>query len=116
MLDQSKRTSMSLAENIASEIDGDQLDTIHSKQDSAYDTVYATLNKFYFYADAQYIYTMRLEKDGKLGFIVDADPEDPAEVDEPYEWVEGMAPAFEEGEVCCDQEVTTDEWGTYFSA
>ncbi len=116
MLDQSKRTSMSLAENIASEIDGDQLDTIHSKQDPAYDTVYATLNKFYFYADAQYIYTMRLEKDGKLGFIVDADPEDPAEVDEPYDWVEGMAPAFEEGEVCCDQEMTTDEWGTYFSA
>lgn len=61
-----------------------------------------------------YIYSMKME-DEVLQFVVDTDEEDPADFGEEYELLEDMVFAFR-GEVCCDSEVTSDEWGDYYSA
>lgn len=50
-----------------------------------------------------------------LKYIVDADPDDPAEYGESIDMVPDMQTALN-GEVSADKEPTTDEWGTYISA
>lgn len=60
------------------------------------------------------IYTMRKD-DENLVFVLDADEEEPAGICEEYETYDMIDRAFE-GEVTTDDEVTTDEWGSTFSA
>lgn len=48
-------------------------------------------------------------------FVVDADPEEPAEIGEAYESYEELTKALS-GTACTDAEPTSDKWGTYFSA
>ncbi len=64
-------------------------------------------------SDIAFIYTMA-KWDDKLVFVVDADPEDPADLGEPYESYEVIEEAFA-GNAVVDEEVTTDEWGSVYS-
>ncbi|MCR5418524.1 MAG: HAMP domain-containing protein, partial [Lachnospiraceae bacterium] len=64
-------------------------------------------------SDIAFIYTMA-KWDDKLVFVVDADPEDPADLGEPYESYEVIEEAFS-GKAVVDEEVTTDEWGSVYS-
>ncbi len=115
MIEHSKQTSMSLAATIASEINGDMLEKVHRSGTPEYNTILNILARYRSYAYIKYIYTMRLDENGTLRFVVDGDPEDPVECGEAYQWIDGMRPAFE-GEVCCDEDVTSDEWGSYYSS
>ena len=66
------------------------------------------------YEGLEYIYSMKKPEGESLMFVVDTDEVDPADVLEPYEWLPSMGPAFD-GEVCADEDFTSDEWGTYLS-
>lgn len=114
MIDQSKNNAMGLSVIAANEIDGDVFETIRSNEDDAYYEVLESITKYTDYHMLQYIYTMRLEDD-VLTFVVDADPEEPAYCGEEYNWLPDMEQAFQ-GQVCCDQSLTKDRWGSFFSA
>ena len=114
IIQHSKTDAMSLVSVAANEVDGETFASIDAAEGAAWDEVYNTLSKYKEANTIEYVYTMAKDGDN-LHFVVDTDEEDPADFGEEYEWIEDMAPAFK-GEVCCDEEVTTDEWGTYYSA
>ena len=114
MIYQSKNNAMGLSVIAANEIDGDKFETIRSNRDDAYFEVLEQLTKYTDYHMLEYIYTMRLE-DGVLTFVVDADPKDPAACGEEYNMLPDMETAFN-GQVSCDQSLTRDKWGDFFSA
>lgn len=114
MIQQSKEDAMGLAVTAASEIDGAEFDAIDTEEDDYFQTVYDILSKYKQSGMIAYIYSMKME-DEVLQFVVDTDEEDPADFGEEYELLEDMVFAFR-GEVCCDSEVTSDEWGDYYSA
>ena len=64
--------------------------------------------------DIKYIYTMRMNGD-RLEFIVDADTEEGAAIGEEYEIYDEIAEAFD-GNATVDSEMTSDEWGDFYSA
>ena len=74
MLDQSKQSGMNLARTIAAEIDGDEMNEVHSEADPGYQKILTILNKYRFHTYVKYIYTMRLEDMANLIFVVDGDP------------------------------------------
>ncbi|MCR5282086.1 MAG: EAL domain-containing protein [Lachnospiraceae bacterium] len=115
MLDQSKQSGMNLARTIAAEIDGDRMNEVRSESDPGYSVILSIMSKYRYYTYVKYIYTMRLEDKANLSFVVDGDPEDPAKCGEAYTLTDDMLPAFS-GEVCSDTQVSTDAWGSYYSA
>lgn len=61
-----------------------------------------------------YIYTLDQVDGDTTRFIVDAADEEPAELGYEYDYLEGMVPAFN-GQPSSDDDVYTDEWGTFIS-
>lgn len=114
MIEQSKADAMSLAKVAALEIDGDTFAAIKSSDDKKFKKVNKSLSKYKECDMIDYIYSM-WERDGQVQFVVDTDDEEPADLGEEYEMLEDMQTAFA-GEVSCDKEITSDEWGSYFSA
>lgn len=114
MIEQSKESAMGLAVVAANEINGTQFAAIETVEDAYYQIVYDSLSKYKQSGMITYIYSMKMEGD-TLQFVVDTDEEEPAELGEEYELLEDMSPAFD-GQVCCDSEMTSDEWGSYYSA
>ena len=115
LFDQSRQTGMSLARTIAQDIDGDEFARIDSEDDPEYTEILNKLNRYYYYANIEYIYTMKLHE-RKLVFVVDSDKTDPAACLEEYPWIEDMSPAFD-GQVCSDTKIFYDDrWGASFSA
>lgn len=115
LINQIKSDAMGLARVAAGEIEGDIFASIESEEDEAYQIVYDSLDKFKMSETIQYIYSMKQVGDKQAVFVVDTDEEAPADLNEEYEWLEDFEPAFA-GEVCADTDITTDEWGSYFSA
>lgn len=114
MISQQKKDAMGLASVAAEEIEGSKFLSIQSEQDEYFQVVLDSLIKYKKSGTIEYIYTMKKAGDG-LVFVVDADEENPAPINEEYEFLDAMKPAFE-GKVCSDKELTSDEWGTYFSS
>lgn len=114
MVEQSKSDAMALAKVAAAEIDGEQYAAIQSAEDKSFTEVYEQLSKYKESGMIEYIYSMKLQ-DGQVQFVVDTDEEEPADFGEEYEMLEDMQTAFD-GKVSCDKEITSDEWGSYFSA
>lgn len=114
MVEQSKSDAMALAKVAATEIDGEKYAAIQSADDKSFTDVYEELSKYKESGMIEYIYSMRLQ-DGQVQFVVDTDEEEPADFGEEYEMLEDMQVAFD-GNVSCDKEITSDEWGSYFSA
>ncbi len=80
-----------------------------------YDRVLNDLTVFLQAEEVGYIYTMTLDNTGNVVFLVDADPEDPADLYEAYEETsEAMLKALN-GTAGADDELTSDEWGTFLS-
>ena len=116
LLNASRAQSMAMAESAANTIDGDQIARIHAGDEGTedYEVVLAQLKGFLVSDDIEYIYTMR-EADGVVQFVVDADTEEGAAIGEEYETYDKIDIALA-GETSMDDEVTTDEWGSYYSA
>ena len=116
MLEQCKKTAKSSAKIAAKRIDGDLLEQIKKGDEGTdhYKEMLEQLQVFLAGEDIKYIYTMRMD-DNKLEFVVDADTKDGAAIGEEYEIYDEIADAFK-GNVTVDREMTTDEWGDFYSA
>lgn len=116
LLEQCKKTARSSAKIAAQRVDGDILEKINSGEEETeqYKEILSQLQDFLTGDDIKYIYTMRM-KDGKLQFVVDADTEDGAAIGEEYEIYDEIAEAFQ-GKATVDREMTSDEWGDFYSA
>ncbi len=115
LLDASRARTLVVAQMAAEFVDGDMLDGIHAGDDGnkSYNTVLEILQAFQIDGDVAYIYTMRMN-DGSLEFVVDADTEEGAAVGEEYEIYDVIELALS-GEATLDDEVTSDEWGSFYS-
>ena len=116
LLNQSRKHTMGVAKMAAANIDGDVLDEIEAGDEDSdnYSNILSELRKFIQGDEIEYIYTMR-ERDGVVSFVVDADQDEGASIGEEYESYEQIDRAFE-GQVTVDDEITSDEWGSYYSA
>lgn len=116
LLNVSRSQAMSAAQTAAGIIDGDQIASIQPGDEGSDDylEVLAQLQTFLIDEDIAYIYTMR-QNDGVVEFLVDADTEEGAAIGEEYETYDKIDMAFA-GEASMDDEVTTDEWGSFYSA
>ena len=116
MLEQCKKTAKSSAKIAAKRIDGDLLEQIKKGDEGTdhYKEMLEQLQVFLAGDDIKYIYTMRMD-DNKLEVVVDADTKDGAAIGEEYEIYDEIADAFK-GNVTVDREMTSDEWGDFYSA
>ncbi len=116
LLNVSREHTSSVAQMAAGVIDGDQIAGITDGQEESedYQEILALLQTFLVDEDVEYIYTMRLDGD-VVEFVVDADTEEGAVIGEEYEIYDKIEEAFA-GNVSMDDEVTTDEWGSFYSA
>lgn len=114
IIEQNKEDAMGIAATAARAVDGDKFASITSMDDVAYQEIYATLTNYRNNNLIAYIYAMK-QVDDHVAFVIDVDTDDPAGFMESYPYLDAMKPAFV-GEVCADKELSTDKWGTYFSA
>lgn len=116
LLDVSHSHTTSVAKTAAAAIDAGQIAGIQAGDEETedYGEILAQLQNFLLDEDVAYIYTMRKEG-GSVQFVVDADTEEGAAIGEEYESYDKIEEAFA-GKVTLDDEVTTDEWGSFYSA
>lgn len=116
LLEQCKENAQSSAKIAAQRIDGDLLEKLQAGDEGtpAYEEILKELKDFLSGDAIKYIYTMRMKGD-RLEFIVDADTEEGAAIGEEYEIYDEIAQAFQ-GSVTVDHEMTSDEWGDFYSA
>lgn len=116
LLNVSRSQTMSVAQTAAATVDADQITGIETGDEGTEDylEVLEQLQAFLIDEDVAYIYTMR-RVDGVVQFVVDADTEEGAAIGEEYETYDKIDLALD-GEASMDDEVTTDEWGSFYSA
>lgn len=116
LLNASRSQTMAIAESAANTIDAEQIARIEAGGEGTEDylVVLEQLQGFLVSDDVEYIYTMR-RVDGVVQFVVDADTEEGAAIGEEYETYDKIDMALD-GEASMDDEVTTDEWGSFYSA
>lgn len=116
LLNISQSHTLSVAKTAAETVDADIISGIRPGDEDTEEYMYilAQLQTFMIDEDVAYIYTMRKE-DGVIQFVVDADTEDGAGIGEEYETYDKIDAAFA-GQAALDEEVTTDEWGSFYSA
>ena len=116
LLEQCKNNARNSAKIAAERIDGDILGQIKAGDEKTenYKEILSQLQDFLCGDDIKYIYTMRMNGD-RLEFIVDADTEEGAAIGEEYEIYDEIAEAFD-GNATVDSEMTSDEWGDFYSA
>lgn len=109
--------AMSMAIAAAASVDGDALVAVDAEEDEsgeAFESVLNSLRAFQTTEAVEFIYSMRYDSDTVFHFVVDADPEDPADVGEEYEAEEEMLIAWK-GQACATEEPSVDEWGTVYT-
>ncbi len=112
--DSTRAKAMNYAKVAAQQIDGDKFQNITSEDSDGYEEAHAELSLFFETSDIKYVYAYRAKDDENNQLVIDADPEDPAEVGEDYDNYEEMSDALT-GKVTADAAPTTDEWGTVLS-
>ncbi len=111
-----QENAKNLAQCAASFVDGDEFARVTEGDEEAYEHVLDTLSGFLDNSTLQYVYSYGKDAQDNVIFVVDADPDEPAEVGEIYdEELEGLDLAFA-GTANADEEPSSDEWGTYVSA
>jgi methyl-accepting chemotaxis protein len=105
-----------IAQTAAASTDSELLASLQpgDEDTDAYQKIRSHLQDYLLDEEIGYIYTMRQEN-GSVTFIVDGDAEDPAAIGEAYESYDKIDEAFA-GNVTLDDEVTKDEWGSFYSA
>lgn len=115
---QIQSNAMNIAQCAARSVSGDLLRTIEEggEETEAYEIILEELALFRDNAEIEYIYTLRRLGEEQYVFVVDSDPEEPAEIGEECESTEGLSTAFREHITAADEEPFTDEWGSHLSA
>lgn len=115
LLSVSQEHTVSVAKTAAEFVDAELFVALQEgdEETEAYEVILNNLTSFLLDENIEYIYTMRMDGD-KLVFVVDADQEDGAAIGEEYEIYDKIEEAFA-GETTLDDEVTSDDWGSYYS-
>ncbi len=118
LIQQIQSNAKNIAGCAATNVSGDLLRTIEvgDEETEAYGIVLEELALFRDNAEIEYIYTLRQEGEEQFVFVVDSDPEEPADIGEECEATEGLSTAFAEQITAADEEPFTDEWGSHLSA
>lgn len=116
LLAQARESALGTAKSVAGLMEPEHFaDVMDKGKDSQYfSEVNTILENFRDNSNAEYVYTFRM-KDGKCQFAIDTDPEEPADFGEPYDMEGNMHIAFK-GKAIADEDMSSDEWGTYLSA
>jgi methyl-accepting chemotaxis protein len=118
LMEELEGSAAAFATSAANHVDGDVFEQIQEGDDGseAYTQVYDALLPFLNVEDISFVYSMRELEDGKLYFVVDTDPDDPAAIGEVYDdAVQEMFDVISSGEAKPDSDITTDEWGSFLS-
>lgn len=115
LLDISRKNTMSVAQTAAEFVDAESFVKLSSGDENSesYNEIHDSLSTFLLDEDIEYIYSMRMVED-RLEFVVDTDIEAGALIGEEYEIYDVIYEAFD-GKCTLDEEVTTDEWGSFYS-
>lgn len=115
---QIQSNAKNIAQCAAMNVSGDLLRTIEEGQEGtdAYEVILEELALFRDNAEIEYIYTLRQLGEEQFVFVVDSDPEEPADIGEECESTDGLCAAFGEQMTAADEESFTDEWGSHLSA
>lgn len=102
----------------AKQINGDEFEKLvdsDGKLIDKYSNIVENLSKFLESESIQYIYTMAYEDEDNFKFIIDTDPEEPAEFGELYETEDEMLQAWNDGECVATEQASIDEWGSAYT-
>lgn len=106
-----------LATSAALLIDGDIHQNFKSQPDSHTANFISQrdkLRQFQQQTGVMYVYTLADNRDGTTRFIIDADEEDPAAINEQYQYGSAMKTAFN-GKAAAEKEITSDRWASQLS-
>lgn len=114
----SKKNGMELAACAAAAVDGDAFAQITEGMENSdeFQQVYDVLAGYRDNSSIEYIYSMKQLPDESVVFVVDTDTEEPAGIYEEYGTLDKVTEALTTKTTTADDEVTTDEWGSYYSA
>ena len=112
-----RQSMLSMSDTAASLVDGDvaggfTADDVGSED---YEYILSQLSAFQNNTDIEYIYMVRQDGDDHYVFVMDADPEDPADFGEDVLITEALRSAAK-GKAMVDDEPARDEWGNFYSA
>lgn len=117
LYERAKTTAIEQASIAAKELNGDftaRYINADGDDDEAYQHISQTLSCFLQSESVDYIYLMTYADENNFKFIVDTDPEDPADFGELYETEEEMSTAYK-GAAVATSEASFDEWGIVYS-
>lgn len=108
---------MDIAACAAAEIDPMAIASLRpgDEDSQTFSDIHALLTRFRDSSSILFIYTMGFDDAGNLVYLVDSDPDDPAELFEAAVVLPSMREAAA-GKVAADEDATSDEWGTYISS
>jgi len=112
-----QQESISVARMAVALIDGDAFERVAAEGLESEDAeqILDILSKMLSSDSVKYLYTMSYKNDETACYVIDADPEDPADFAEEYEMEQEMLRAFG-GEDVVSSEFTEDEWGRVLSS
>ena len=115
---QIQSNARNIAQCAAMSVSGDLLRTIAEGEEGSesYNIILEELALFRDNAEIEYIYTLRRTGEETFAFVVDSDPEEPADIGEECEITDGLYTAFTKEVTAADEEPFTDEWGSHLSA
>ncbi|MBO5353467.1 MAG: methyl-accepting chemotaxis protein [Lachnospiraceae bacterium] len=115
---QIQSNARNIAQCAAMNVSGDLLRNMEEGEEGTeeYEIILSELALFRDNAEIEYIYTLRQTGEEQFIFVVDSDPEEPADIGEECESTEGLVAAFTQHVTAADEEPFTDEWGSHLSA
>ena len=118
LLEQIKENAKNIASCVAATVDGslfEELNTAEDMESEAYAAVYDDLTLFLENGGVEYVYTVKQTGNNEFIYVVDSDPEEPADLGEEFDADPETTMAIHKGTIACE-ETSTDEWGTHLTA
>lgn len=115
--DQIRSSAGNIAACAAGTLDPDAVQDIcdNGEESEYWDSVYDALTVFLNEGGVEYVYLAGSKSSDSLIFLVDTDPEDPADFGEELDGDDDAFTAMA-GTACVNAEPTSDEWGTFLTA
>ena len=117
LLEDTRQDVSKLAAAAALLIDGDSHEKLIAPKDqlsSTYKDIKAKMQEFQKDTEVAYVYTLVRNGDNKTSFVIDGAVEEPADLGYEYKYLPTMNNAFN-GTASADENMNTDEWGTFLS-
>ena len=117
LFQQIQTNAKNIAQGAAAELSGSVLRgiAVGDEGTQSYAQILEELAVFRDNMELEYIYTLRQEG-GNFVFVVDSDPEEPADIGEVCETTDALNATFSDGVTMADDQAFGDEWGMHISA